>query len=95
MIFKGELLAEDRNTPEVHVDKILDVKGLDCPLPILRTKVVLLQIRPGEVLKILATDPHAVVDFRAFCAQTGHELIRITESDGVFEFMIRKAEDPV
>ena len=85
-------MAEDRNAPQVQVDKILDVTGLDCPLPVLRTKVMLLQSHPGAVLKILATDPHAVVDFRAFCAQTGHELIRVTESGDVFEFLIRKTD---
>ncbi|MCI0399780.1 MAG: sulfurtransferase TusA family protein [Gammaproteobacteria bacterium] len=78
----------------MRVDEILDVKGLNCPLPILRTKAALLRIQPGEVLEILATDPHAVIDFQGFCAQTGHELLHVSETDGVFKFLIRKSEHP-
>lgn len=75
-------------------DQSLDAKGLNCPLPVLRTKVLLTRMKPGEILRVEATDPHAVIDFEAYCARTGHELLHMTDSGGVFEFFIRRAGDP-
>ena len=73
------------------VDEVLDVKGLNCPLPILRTKLALSKMPSGKVLHVMATDPHSVVDFRAFCARTEHELLRLDRGDDLFEFFIRRA----
>jgi len=72
-------------------DLELDVKGLDCPLPILRTKLALSRIDAGQLLHVIATDPHSVVDFKAFCARTEHELVHLLQEDGRFEFYIRRA----
>ena len=72
----------------------LDAKGLNCPLPVLRTKVVLNRMKPGEVLRVQATDPHATIDFEAYCARSGHELMGVNQSQGVFEFFIRRADNP-
>jgi tRNA 2-thiouridine synthesizing protein A len=73
----------------VH-DFELDARGLNCPLPILRTKKVLNGMSPGQSLKILATDPGSVRDFQAFARQTGHELVAASESGGEFQFLLRK-----
>jgi tRNA 2-thiouridine synthesizing protein A len=83
--------------PEVEkpaCDQSLDAKGLNCPLPVLKTKVLLTRMRPGEVLYVEATDPHSGVDFEAYCARTGHELLERREKDGVFSFLIRRAAEP-
>jgi tRNA 2-thiouridine synthesizing protein A len=56
-------------------DQLLDAKGLNCPLPILRAKKALADMTSGQVLKILATDPGSVRDFQAFAKQTGNELV--------------------
>ena len=69
---------------------VLDVKGLACPLPVLRAKKAIKPVPPGEVLEVLATDPGAVPDFEAFCRTTGHHLVDWTEIGGVFTFRIRK-----
>jgi tRNA 2-thiouridine synthesizing protein A len=53
----------------------IDTRGLSCPLPILRAKKALAEMAAGEVLKIVATDPGSVRDFRAFCKQTGNDLL--------------------
>jgi TusA-related sulfurtransferase len=53
----------------------IDTRGLSCPLPILRAKKALGQMRSGEVLKVVATDPGSTRDFRAFARQTGNELV--------------------
>jgi tRNA 2-thiouridine synthesizing protein A len=71
-------------------DRELDARGLNCPLPILRCKKTLAEISPGQVLKVVATDPGSVKDFQVFCKQTGHELLSFSESDGEYTFFMRK-----
>ncbi len=71
-------------------DQELDASGLNCPLPILRTKKTLSSMEVGQVLKIIATDPGSVKDLEAFCNQTGHELLSSSEEDGKFIFTIKK-----
>lgn len=68
----------------------LDLKGLKCPLPVLRAKKALKSMAPGEVLDVLATDPGSVKDFQAFCETTGNDLVSWSESDGVFAYTLRK-----
>ncbi len=72
-------------------DKLLDAKGLNCPLPILKAKKAIADVAPGGTLEILATDPGAVPDFEAFCRQTGHELVEHSVSGGVYRFLIKRA----
>lgn len=68
---------------------VLDVKGLKCPLPILRAKKALAALEGGEELEVLATDAGAPDDFAAFCRQTGHVLVLSEEADGVFQLVLR------
>lgn len=81
-------MAQTSDKFEIH--KVLDVKGLSCPLPILRTKMALANLKPGQVVRVMATDPHSVVDFQAFCARTGHELLEVVEGPEVIEFFVRQ-----
>jgi len=71
-------------------DRELDARGLNCPLPILRTKKALTGMQSGQVLKVLATDPGAVKDFQSFSRQTGHELLSHAEANKEFTFFMRK-----
>jgi len=71
-------------------DQELDAKGLNCPLPILKAKKALKDVPDGGTLHIIATDPGAVADFEAFCRSTGNELVEHDQTDGVYEFLIRK-----
>ena len=71
-------------------DKDLDVRGLNCPLPILRAKKALADLKSGQVLRVLATDPGAVKDFQAFARQTGNQLVSHAEEDNVFTFFMKK-----
>lgn len=75
-------------------DTHLDAKGLNCPLPVLKAKVALNKMQPGEVLYVEATDPHSTIDFEAYCARTGHEIVDIKESPEVIEIFVRRAENP-
>lgn len=70
-------------------DQVLDAKGLNCPLPILRAKKALKDMPTGAVLEILATDPGAVKDFEAFCRTTGNELMSSKAEGGVYTFEIK------
>ena len=71
-------------------DKELDARGLNCPLPILRTKKSLTEMMSGQVLKIIATDPGATKDFQAFAKQTGNALLSADEADKVYTFFMQK-----
>lgn len=77
-------------TATTHIDKELDVKGLNCPLPILRAKKALADMASGQTLRIVATDPGSVKDFAAFCKQTGNPLVSSTETPSEFTFLIAK-----
>jgi tRNA 2-thiouridine synthesizing protein A len=70
-------------------DKELDARGLNCPLPILRTKKSLTDMLSGQVLKVLATDPGSAKDFQAFAKQTGHELLSAAQNSTEFTFFLR------
>ncbi|MCC7166487.1 MAG: sulfurtransferase TusA family protein [Rhodospirillales bacterium] len=70
---------------------VLDVKGLNCPLPILRAKKAIKDVPMGETLQVLATDPGSVKDFDAFCRQTGNTLVETKEEGGVYSFLIKRA----
>jgi tRNA 2-thiouridine synthesizing protein A len=74
----------------MNVNKELDARGLNCPLPILRAKKALTEIGAGEVLKITATDPGSVKDFQAFARQTGNALLDSTAVNGEYVFYLRK-----
>lgn len=69
---------------------VLDVKGLACPLPILRTKKALKLIPINGTLTVLATDPGSVEDMKLFCQQTGNELLESLAEGGVFTYVIRR-----
>lgn len=74
----------------MNIDKELDVRGLSCPLPILRTRQALKAIEAGKVLKITSTDPGSLRDFEAFATQTGNELVETRQSNGEYVFVLRK-----
>lgn len=69
---------------------ILDVKGLNCPMPLLKAKKALNEIAPGSFLRVIATDPGSVKDFQVFSQQSGHELVEMQEYEGEFRYLLRK-----
>jgi len=74
----------------IHPDRTLDVQGMKCPLPILRTKKMLSEMASGQILHILATDLKAVNDFQTFARQTGNILLSVKEMGGVVEFYFQR-----
>lgn len=72
-------------------NQTLDARGLNCPLPILRTKKTLNTLQSGETLKVVSTDPGSLKDMASFCLQTGNTLVASAQNGNDFEFLIRKA----
>jgi tRNA 2-thiouridine synthesizing protein A len=68
----------------------LDARGLNCPLPILRTKKTIAGLNQGEVLEVVSTDPGSLKDIESFCKQTGNELLSSSQAGSDFVFQIRK-----
>jgi tRNA 2-thiouridine synthesizing protein A len=68
----------------------LDARGLNCPLPILRTKKALAALEPGDTLAVTSSDPGSVKDMDSFCQQTGNEMLSSSQDDEGFRFVIRK-----
>ena len=68
----------------------LDLTGLTCPIPIVKTAKAVKELQPGELIEALATDPGSVADFAAWSRSTGNELVEQSEQDGVYRFVIRK-----
>jgi len=75
----------------MEVSKVLDAKGIACPMPIVKTKKAIEENNSGEVLEIHATDQGSKSDLTAWAKSGGHELLKDTEEDGVLKFWIKKA----
>lgn len=69
---------------------LLDTKGMNCPLPILKAKKAIKGLGAGETLQVESTDPGSVKDFEAFCRSTGNELLESGEDNGVYTYLIKK-----
>jgi tRNA 2-thiouridine synthesizing protein A len=74
-------------------DQELDATGLLCPLPVLKARKRLLAMAPGAVLRLVATDPAAVIDVPHFCAETGHALIAASAEGAAQVYLIRRRAD--
>ncbi len=72
-------------------DQVLDTKGLNCPLPILKAKKAISQMETGQILEVHSTDPGSVMDFEALCRQTGHQLLESNQENGIYVFLLKKA----
>lgn len=81
--------AGDRNA-EAEAENTLDVKGMLCPLPVLKARKALAGMAPGDILVVEATDPASVIDIPHFCTETGNALVEQSESEGVYRFRIQR-----
>ena len=73
------------------VDTLLDTKGLNCPMPLLKAKQALNRIDAGQILEVIATDQGSVRDFQVFAAQSGNELLGQTDDGSTYSHWIKKA----
>jgi tRNA 2-thiouridine synthesizing protein A len=74
----------------VYHEAEIDVRGLLCPLPVLKARKRLAAMAPGERLRVLATDPAAAIDFPHYCSESGNELVSQSKEGGLLVFVIRK-----
>jgi tRNA 2-thiouridine synthesizing protein A len=72
-------------------DKTLDLKGLTCPLPVMKARKAISELPLGAKLEVFATDPGSVPDFTAFCESTGNKLVEQSETGGTYRFLIERA----
>ena len=72
------------------VDLRLDARGLNCPMPIVKTAQAIKGLASGQILEVLATDPGSTKDFEAWSKTTGNVLVEKTADGGVFRFILRK-----
>jgi len=72
---------------EIQVDQVLDCRGLSCPLPVIKTFKVINELRGGEILKIMTTDPGSINDFNAWSRQTGNPIVQQSEDPSIGEFL--------
>ncbi|MFH5925213.1 sulfurtransferase TusA family protein [Roseomonas xinghualingensis] len=79
--------------PAPKPETVLDVQGLTCPLPVLKANKALRSMPAGARLTVLATDAASVIDFQAFCRETGHALVSFSENAGVYRYTLRKRDD--
>ena len=73
-----------------EVPTVLDVSGLQCPMPLLKAKKALNALPGGALLRVIATDPGSVRDFEVFAKQSGNVLLESTSADGRFSYLLRK-----
>jgi tRNA 2-thiouridine synthesizing protein A len=74
----------------LQIVQTLDARGLNCPMPIVKTAQAIKTIQPGQLLEVLATDPGSVKDFAAWSRTTGNELLEQTADGGVYRFVLRR-----
>ncbi|GAA5102893.1 sulfurtransferase TusA family protein [Wohlfahrtiimonas larvae] len=70
--------------------KILDLKDLQCPMPILKTKQALQKMQSGDEIQVITTDPHSEIDFKAFLSKTSDELLKFWIENNQYFFLIKK-----
>ena len=75
---------------DILYDQELDCKGMNCPLPILKTKKQVDTMEVGQVLKMVATDPGSINDMNAWTRRTGNEMVSHNEEGGIYSFFIKK-----
>ena len=73
----------------------LNLKGMSCPLPIIKTARAMKELAPGQVVEVFATDPGSLPDFKAWARATGNPLVETSEEGGVFHFILKKKEEGV
>lgn len=75
---------------DIKVEKTMDLKGLPCPLPVVKVSKGIQEIEVGQVLEAVATDPGSLSDFPAWARTTGHEILKTEQEGDVIRFLIKR-----
>ena len=84
--------ADEQREASAEDVTLLDVKGLKCPMPLLKAKKALNGLDPGALLRVIATDPGSEKDFETFSAQSGHALLEFEQKENTFVYLLRKKD---
>lgn len=76
---------------DIAVKETLDVRGLACPMPVVKTRLAIDKLAPGEVLRVLATDRGSLTDIPAWAGATGNKLLSAEDAGGEITFLLEKA----
>ena len=75
---------------EIKADKVMDLKGLPCPMPVVKVSKGIKEIEVGQVLEAVTTDPGALADFPAWARTSGNEILKTEQNDGTIKFFIQR-----
>ncbi len=76
---------------EIKVDKVMDLKGLPCPMPVVKVSKGIKEVDVGQVIEAISTDPGSLADFPAWARTTGNEILDTVQDDGVIKFYIKRS----
>lgn len=76
----------------MSADQTLDVKGMKCPMPVIKAKKAIEGLEVGQVLEVIATDPGSMADFQAWTKNTGHQLVAAEVTDGFYRYEIKRTK---
>lgn len=75
---------------EIKIDKLMDLKGLPCPMPVVKVSKGIKDVEVGQVIEAITTDPGSLADFPAWAKSSGNEILKTDQGDGVIKFYIKR-----
>ena len=75
---------------EIKVDKVMDLKGLACPMPVVKVSKGIKEVEIGQVIEAITTDPGSLADFPAWARTSGNEIVKTDQGDSVIRFYIKR-----
>lgn len=75
---------------EINVDKVMDLKGLPCPMPVVKVSKGIKDVEVGQVVEAITTDPGSLADFPAWARTSGNEILKTDQGDGLIKFYIQR-----
>jgi len=77
-------------TEEIKVDKVMDLKGLPCPMPVVKVSKAIKEVQVGQVIEAITSDPGSLADFPAWAKTSGNEILKTEQKDGLIKFYIKR-----
>ena len=75
---------------EIKVEKVMDLKGLACPMPVVKVSRGIKEVEIGQIIEAVTTDPGSLADFPAWARTSGNEVVKTDQGDGVIRFYIKR-----
>jgi tRNA 2-thiouridine synthesizing protein A len=75
---------------EIKVDKVMDLKGLPCPMPVVKVSKAIKEVQVGQVIEAITSDPGSLADFPAWAKTSGNEILKTEQKDGLIKFYIKR-----